>query len=556
MRAKQRRIFNSILAVVVLFGLAGFYSSQGLAWQDLLPLKSSVTHGAAAQTPVGGYGVSAAHPLAVEAGMEILERGGNAVDAAVAVSYVLAVVEPYASGIGGGGAALVFPAGSTRPQVYDYREAAPLSGRMPGSFAGVPGFVAGMDRMHREHGRLEMEEVLEPALRLAEEGYAANQSLSDRLEANRYYLPVRSLPHFYPYGMPVRPGDKVRQLELAATIRAIRDGGPDAFYQGEIAAAIAAGSGGLSLEDMRGYSVIKAEPASAAFGGYTVYTAPAPMGGIALLQVLQMAELLQLEQHLPGSAAYIDLLTSMIKRSYYDRRENIGDPRYIYVPAEELTSREYARKMALEISADRFGGRLDDFIIEDTPADFEDHDNTTHFVIVDKEGTMVSATNTISQFFGSGVYVKGFFLNNQLKNFSTSAGSPNLIEPGKRARSYISPTILAEDGRPVLGIGTPGGNKIPMAIVQAILQLTRYGLPLDEAIAAPRFFIEDKSVIYLEKDLPAAEKEALRARGYTVIIYDAPMAYGGLYAIHIDYENDRIYAVADPRRSGTASVNN
>ena len=126
MRAKQRRIFNSILAVVVLFGLAGFYSSQGLAWQDLLPLKSSVTHGAAAQTPVGGYGVSAAHPLAVEAGMEILERGGNAVDAAVAVSYVLAVVEPYASGIGGGGAALVFPAGSTRPQVYDYREAAPL----------------------------------------------------------------------------------------------------------------------------------------------------------------------------------------------------------------------------------------------------------------------------------------------------------------------------------------------------------------------------------------------------------------------------------------------
>ena len=553
MRAKQRRIFNSILAVVVLFGLAGFYSSQGLAWQDLLPLKSSVTHGAAAQTPVGGYGVSAAHPLAVEAGMEILERGGNAVDAAVAVSYVLAVVEPYASGIGGGGAALVFPAGSTRPQVYDYREAAPLSGRMPSSFAGVPGFVAGMDRMHREHGRLEMEEVLEPALRLAEEGYAANQSLSDRLEANRYYLPVRSLPHFYPYGVPVRPGDTVRQPELAATIRAIRDGGPDAFYQGEIAAAIAAGSGGLSLEDMRGYSVIKAEPASAAFGGYTVYTAPAPMGGIALLQVLQMAELLQLEQHLPGSAAYIDLLTSMIKRSYYDRRENIGDPRYIYVPVDELTSRDYARKMALR--SPRIAVTLDDFIIEDTP-DFEDHDNTTHFVIVDKEGTMVSATNTISQFFGSGVYVKGFFLNNQLKNFSTSAGSPNLIEPGKRARSYISPTILAEDGRPVLGIGTPGGNKIPMAIVQAILQLTRYGLPLDEAIAAPRFFIEDKSVIYLEKDLPAAEKEALRARGYTVIIYDAPMAYGGLYAIHIDYANDRIYAVADPRRSGTASVNN
>ena len=211
LRTRARRMINSILAMAVLCGLAAVYLSQGLTWQDVLPFKQPFTRSAAAQTPVGGYGVSAAHPLAVEAGLEIMEKGGNAVDAAVAVSYVLAVVEPYASGIGGGGAALVFPAGSPRPQVYDYRETAPLSGRMPASFAGVPGFVAGMDLLHREHGRLPLEDILEPALRLAEEGFAANQSLNSRLEANRHYLPVRSLAHFYPGGNPVRAGEIVRQ---------------------------------------------------------------------------------------------------------------------------------------------------------------------------------------------------------------------------------------------------------------------------------------------------------------------------------------------------------
>ncbi len=556
MRTRARRIFNSILAVVVLCGLAAVYLSQGLTWRDLLPFKLPLAHGVAAEMAVGSYGVSAAHPLAVAAGLEIMEKGGNAVDAAVAVSYVLAVVEPYASGIGGGGAALVFPAGSQRPQVYDYRETAPMSGRLPASFAGVPGFVAGMDLLHREHGRLPLEDILEPALRLAEEGFAANQSLSSRLEENRYYLPVHSLPHFYPDGNPVRPGEIVRQPELASTIRAIRDGGPDAFYRGHIAANIVAKSGGLSLEDLESYTVSKRVPVSAHFGDYRVYSAPAPMGGLTLLQILQMAEILQLQRCQPESADYIDLLTNIIKRAYYDRRENIGDPEYIYVPVEKLVSREYARQMALEISADRFGGRLDDFVIEDTPADLENHDNTTHFVVVDKEGTMVSATNTISQFFGAGIYVDGFFLNNQLKNFSTTAGSPNLIEPGKRARSYISPTILAREGRPVLGIGTPGGGKIPMAMAQVIMQLVGFGHSLEEAIAAPRYFLEGSSVIYLEHDLPAAEKEELRDRGYTVIIYNAPMAYGGLYAIQIDYENDRIYAVADPRRSGAAAIRN
>lgn len=556
MRNKPRRILNSILAVIVLFGLTWVYGSQGLTWRDLLPLKAGRFQSASAQSPAGGYGVSAAHPLAVEAGLEILEQGGSAVDAAIAVSYALAVVEPYASGIGGGGAALLFPADARRPLVYDYRETAPLSGEMPPSYAGVPGLVAGMAQMHEEHGVLEMKEILQPALRLAEEGFAANQSLNSRLEANQYYLPVRDLPHFYPGGTPVRAGERVIQPELAATLRAIQEHGPAAFYQGQIAAHIAAQVSGLTLNDLRSYSVLESAPLSADYGDYRVYAAPAPMGGITLLQILQMAEILQLERYPHQSADYFDLLTNVIKRSYYDRRDNIGDPGYIYVPSAELAGREYARDMALEISADRFGGRLDDFVIEDTPADLEDHDNTTHFVVVDKEGAMVSVTNTISQFFGSGVYVDGFFLNNQLKNFSSSAGSPNLIEPGKRARSYISPVILAKDGRPVLGIGTPGGNRIPMVMAQAIISLIRYGDSIEEAIARPRYYLEDRNVLYLEKDIPAAEKEVLRARGYTVIVYDAPMTYGGLYAIYIDYEKDQMYAVADPRRTGAASVRN
>lgn len=496
-----------------------------------------------------GYGVSASHPLAVKVGMDVLENGGNAVDAAVAISYALGVVEPYGSGIGGGGAMLVLEDGSKKAVAYDYREVAPLTGEIPPSYAGIPGFVKGMEVIHEDFGSLPMEDLIQPSIDLARNGFVADSYLNERLRAAAYRMPVKDLPHLYPGGEPIKVNKLLKQPELAETLTLIKKKGSNAFYTGEISEDILRKVQTFTAVDLKNYSVMKFDAVTGKFGELEVFSAPPPVSGTSLIQSLQMAEILNLESTKTNKADFMHLTSEIIKTVYQDRLQTIGDPTFYNGYNQEILSMEYSEKLAKGISVDRLS---DNYEINDSIADLEDHDNTTHFVVVDKEGTMVSATNTLGNFFGSGVYVDGFFLNSQLSNFSMSAKSINKAEPGKRPRSFISPTILRNDEY-LMGIGSPGGKRIPMVIAQVILRHTYFDEPIQDAIDAPRFYAE-KNRIYVEKGYPKTVLDELRSRGYNITLKDSATFFGSVQTIIVDKEKNVIYGGADTRRNGVWQV--
>ncbi|MDQ0338516.1 gamma-glutamyltranspeptidase/glutathione hydrolase [Caldalkalibacillus uzonensis] len=500
----------------------------------------------------GGFGVSAAHPLAVEAGMNILEQGGNAVDAAIAVSYVLGVVEPYGSGIGGGGVMLVHPADGREPQTFHYREVAPFSGNMPKQGVGIPGLVQGMEHVHQAYGSMPMDELMEPAIRLAEEGFQIDRLLAERLALYQSYLSGEDLSHFYPAGEPLKTGDTLKQPELAATLKRIRDEGAEAFYEGETAEHIAKRIRGITAADLKQYRVREGEPVQGTFGEYEVLATDSPTAGITLIQALQMAEAFDLDQLLKEQENYIHLLGEIAHQVYADRLQYIADPAFVDVPAEELISDDYVSYLVQGITK----GELSSYPADQTPADQEDHQNTTHFVIVDQDGMMVSATHTLSQFFGSGVYVDGFFLNNQLKNFSENEASLNAPEAGKSPRTYITPVIITKEGKPVLGIGTPGGKRIPLMLVQVLINWLYGGQHLQQAIEQPRFYVEDQ-VVYVEEHMAREVISALQNRGYNINYrrMNSPFYFGGIQALYVD-EGGQVHGGADSRRGGSWQATN
>ncbi|SDJ89183.1 gamma-glutamyltransferase [Natronincola ferrireducens] len=543
-----RKVAFTVLMVFV-FGIVNYgVMYEGLAYDDFQVYAPSILE--EQESPLIGYGVSAAHPLAVEAGMKVLEKGGTAVDAAIAVTYVLSVVEPYGSGIGGGGAMLIYPSDDQEPVVFDYRETMPLSGEMPYKAIGIPGLVKGMEAVHGAFGSIEMAQLIDPAIQLAEEGFEVNKILADRIRLAAYRMPVSQLPHFYPRGKAIEKGAILKQSELANTLRILQKEGADAFYKGKIAKAIVGGVKGIEATDLEEYRVEEKEPAKGEFGGYEILSGGAPLGGISLIQSLTMAEMLGFNNDTYDTADFIHLVYEVTKKSYRDRLLYIGDPNFVDVPVDKLLDEEYLTKKAKEITKNNITRGYELF---DTPADQGNHNNTTHFVVVDGDGMMVSATHSLSQFFGSGQYVDGFFLNNQLRNFALSNSSPNRVEGGKRPRSFIAPTILTKDGNPVLGIGTPGGTNIPILLTQTIMRIVKMKENVQQAIEAPRFYF-DGDVIYLEGDISYLDRKKLTDLGYKIVVSQPTLAYGGVHALYIDYENSTIEGGADARRGGTAEV--
>ncbi|MFG6147356.1 gamma-glutamyltransferase family protein [Halobacillus sp. B23F22_1] len=545
----QNKILITVLSVIVAGGMWFYYKVEGVS-PELAIFNQSDTQ--ADREPVKtdeGYGVSASHPLAVEAGMEILEKGGSAADAAVTVSYVLSVVEPYGSGIGGGGETLYHPADG-EPTTYVYNENAPLNGEMPEDNVGLPGFVKGMETLNADLGNLEMSELIQPAIDIAEEGFAVDKSLHSRLKAAQYRMPISDLPHLYPGGTPVNPGVEIKQEALADTLKVIRDGGAESFYNDQLGQHFLANTSGHTEQDLTQYEVKTAAPATGSFAGYDVITAPPPFGGTTLIQSLNMVEDLELEKAAANDHDYIHLLGEVIKRSYNDRLSNISDPEFNQINVDEMTSDAYAAQLGEDISLSDLS---EDYEINDSPADEADHANTTHFVIIDKEGNMASTTNTLSNFFGSGKFVDGYFLNNQLSNFSETPGSVNAPEPGKSPRSYTSPTILAKDGQPVMGIGTPGGKRIPMMITDVLTRHLLLDEPLEDVVEAPRFYVEEEEVIMEEAFADNLDDEViqqLQAKGYTMDTYNSDQFYGAIHSLVIDREEGLMYGAADSRRAG------
>lgn len=494
-----------------------------------------------------GYGVSANHPLAVDTGMAVLEYGGNAVDAAVAISYVLGVVEPQGSGIGGGGEMIIYNEQDDKRLVHRYREMAPYSEETKVDDFGIPGFVQGMEDIIELEGSLSHGDLLETAIAYAESGIRLNEDLAERLAGAAYRIDKEAASAFFDDGVPLKEGDLLVQTELAETLKTIRDEGADGFYRGDLTEAITENRN-VSVTDFEDYETEQMEPVSGEFEGYTIYSAPPPLAGVTLIQMLQMISESIDEFEDKGDSGRIQLLGEITKQAYEKRLTDIGDPAFEEI-AENLTSIEYAREMLEEIDLDH-PFKSDN--LNDTEAEEEDYAHTTHFVVVDEEGTMVSATNTLTNFFGSGDYVHGFFLNNSLSNFSLNPSSINSYKPGKRARSFTAPTILAKEDE-MIGIGSPGGRRIPAALSQVLYHFGVEGLSLQEAVDKPRFYMENANVM-IESAFTEETKQRLRDKGYQLIEWQSPHYFGGVQALMWEQLEDgeiRIEGAADKRRSGS-----
>jgi gamma-glutamyltranspeptidase/glutathione hydrolase len=495
-----------------------------------------------------GYGVSSSNPIAVQVGIEVLENGGNAVDAAIAVSYALGVVEPYGSGIGGGGGMLILPGDPDKePTFFDYRETSPASENSRGR-VGVPGFVKGMDVIHKQYGQKEMTDLIDPSIELADEGFEVGRQLSERLAGAAYRMPVNELPNFYPGGSAIQEGEELKQPELAETLQLIQEEGSDAFYQGQIVKKIASEVPGIKESDLKSYSVKERKPVYGEFSGYEVISAPPPFSGITLIQSLQMAEMLNIEEAAEDVTDFTHLIGEISKRANSNRLKNIGDPAFSEVDVDELTEKDYSERLSKDISLEELS---DKYRLEGEDAE-EEHISTTHFVVTDKEGTVVSVTNTLSNFFGTGKNVDGFFLNNNLENFNEKSSSPNFYEPGKKSRTFTAPTILRSEDE-IIGIGTPGGSRIPMMLTEVLVRHLKFNEPLQDAIETPRFSV-DNDHIYTEIQYPVGVQKELKGMGYDVEMNSSPLHYGGIQALVIDKSENIIFGGADPRREGTWMV--
>ncbi len=460
--------------------------------------------------------ISSNHELASAAGIEILKAGGNAVDAAVAVGYALAVTHPEAGNIGGGGFMIIRLANGTVSAI-DYRERAPAAATrdmflgpdgnatrasVVGHLAsGVPGAVAGMSEAHARHGRLPLAQVMQPAIRLAEEGFVVDSVLARSLDSNRDLIEqFDGREVFFPGGRLPAVGSTLRQPRLARTLRMIADDGPDAFYRGEIAQMIAremrrgGGGGGLiTEEDLAEYRAIWREPIRSRYKEYTLLgMPPVSSGGVAMAQAFNMLEALD-SIPAPGTAVHAHLLAETFKRVFIDRNTLLGDPAFVDIPLDRLVSREYGRELAAEISrvrASRVPAPLPGLL---------EGAHTTHYSIVDADGNAVSTTTTINDLYGSGVFVLegGFFLNNEMDDFTARPGVPNIfglvqgeanaVAPGKRMLSSMTPTIVIDGGGDVLlVVGARGGPRIITSTAQIVLNVLEHGMTLADAMAASR----------------------------------------------------------------------
>ncbi len=456
--------------------------------------------------------------LASEAGLRILRQGGNAIDAAVAVGYALAVVDPCCGNIGGGGF-MTIHLKDGRDTFINFRETAPAKATetmyldaagkpVPGASlygylaAGVPGTVMGLERALKEYGRLPRATVMADAIRLARDGFVLTRADTDILQAktDRFAKdPVARRIFLRRDGSPWRPGDRLVQTDLAATLARIAKGGPDAFYKGPIAAAVAkasAANGGiLTAQDFAGYTATEGPPLTCSYRGYVLVSSPPPSsGGTTICEILNILEGYDMAALGFRSAQSVHYMVEAMRHAYLDRNTFLGDPAFVKNPLDRLLSKDYAAQLRAKIPADRPTPSA-----EVVPGS-EPHEKaeTTHYSVLDAEGNAVSVTYTINGAFGATVIAPGtgFFLNDEMDDFTIKPGVPNLfglvqgkanaIAPGKRPLSSMSPTLVTKDGKVFLVVGSPGGSRIITITLETVMNVIDYGMAPQEAVDAPR----------------------------------------------------------------------
>ena len=517
---------------------------------------------------------------ATEAGYSILKKGGNAVDAAVAVGFALAVTLPRAGNIGGGGFILIYNEKKGKVFSIDYRSAAPKSStsdlflngdkvvRFGHLVNAVPGSVAGLLKAHDDHGTLPISELLQPAIRLAREGFEVSYDLNFVLDWGRESMVVNeaSKRKFYESDEePIKVKSNFKQPNLAKTLQKISEQGKDVFYQGEIAKWISDESlsnGGLiTLEDMASYRAKDRDVIETFYRGYRIVSMPpSASGGLVLLQTLNILENFNLKSFGHNSAKTIHLLSEAMQRAYADRAEYHGDPDFYEVPVKALLSKKYSLKLSKEISENR---TPDGQIFEGDLKKYDESPDTTHFSIIDAEGNAVSNTYTLGSSFGSGVTIKkgGFLMNNQMRNFSHFYGQEdaeygdseaNRLQPGKRMISTQTPTLVFKpNGELMMILGSPGGGRIPNIITQVISNIIDHEMSFTEAVIAPRINQRLEGKLQLETGFSPDTIELLKQRGHEP---EASTTMGSVQAIFLDNKN--IYGVADTRRPGALAKGN
>ncbi|HJR65009.1 MAG TPA: gamma-glutamyltransferase [Gemmatimonadaceae bacterium] len=521
--------------------------------------------------------VSSNDSLASLAGVEILRRGGNAVDAAVAVGFALAVTYPEAGNLGGGGY-MVIRMADGRTAALDYRERAPRAATrdmysqtyasipkasLVGHLAsGVPGAVAGMVEAHAKYGVLPLADVIAPAIRLADSGFTVDSALARSIAGARDLLTAYAGDTiFVPNGVPLAQGGRLIQPDLANTLRRIAQSGAPGFYEGETARLLVEemrrGGGIITEEDLRDYRPTWRGALEGSYRGYQLITMPpSSSGGVTTMETLNILETVP---DLPpfGSAAYTHLLAEAFRRAFIDRNTKLGDPDFVSIPILRLTSDTYARELAATIDPARatVTGTFDSAARES--------DHTTHYSVVDAAGNAVSTTTTINELYGSGVFIPGagFFMNNEMDDFATRPGEPNLfglvqgesnaIAPGKRMLSAMSPTIVLDSaGAVVLVLGGRGGPRIISSTLQVIVNVIDHGMSLADALAAPRIHHQawPDTLRYEQDGLTPAVVDSLRAMGHAV---SAGRAAGLVKAI-MRAPGGGWHGAYDPRTSGGA----
>ena len=524
--------------------------------------------------------VASAHPLASAVGVAVMKKGGNAVDAAIATQLALAVVYPGAGNIGGGGF-MVARLANGETVTLDYREMAPgaahrdmyldaqgnvipdksLRGHLS---SGVPGTVAGLFESMK-YAKLPFNELIEPAIQLAEKGFVITEreasSLNGLQEALRKYNTVTSA---FQKTVPWITGDTLVQTDLANTLKRISDNGAAGFYEGETARLIVEemkrGSGIISYEDLKSYKAKWRAPHSFNYKGYTIVSMPMPSsGGVLLHQMLKMVEGKPLASYGHNSAQAVQLMTEAERRAYADRGQYMGDADFYKVPVAKMVSDDYIMNRMKDYDADKAGSST---MVKPGQIPVQESEETTHLSVIDDEGNAVAVTTTLNDGYGSKTVVggAGFLLNDEMDDFSVKPGVPNMygavggeanaIAPGKRMLSSMTPTIVLKDGKPYLVVGTPGGTTIPTSVYQTIVNIIDFNLSTDDAVNKPKFhhqWLPDE--ILIEKSFPYPTREALKKMGYKL---NERGAIGRTEVIRV-LPNGRFEAVADSRGDDAAA---
>jgi gamma-glutamyltranspeptidase / glutathione hydrolase len=545
--------------------------------------------------PVSGQSVRAENGMVVSAsgdasriGCNVLQRGGNAVDAAVATAFALAVTWPEAGNIGGGGFMMIHPGDSSPAVCIDYRETGPGAvtstmfenddRRHTRKMVGVPGTVRGLALAHQKYGRLPWRELVLPAAELAKNGFDVDAELASSTNRVLASLPEPPAPEFAelrrvygkPGAGPWKPGDRMVLKDLAATFRCIANEGPDAFYTGKIADQIIdemqRGDGIMTKADLDQYEAKVRQAIRGRYRGYDILGPPPPSsGGICLIQMLNVLENFDLRSHARHSARNMHIIAEAMRRAFRDRATHLGDPDFVSIP-EHLTDKAYARRLASKI--DMYAATSSESLAGEIELAPESTD-TTHFSVIDSDGMAVSNTYTLEASWGARIVVRGggFLLNNEMGDFNRKPGStdrkgaigtiPNRITPHKRMLSSQTPVIVTREGRVVLLTGSPGGRTIINTVLAVLLNVLEFGMDLPASVACPRlhhqWFPDELIFEGLNEDRYSAAVDQLRAMGHSLKLPAGNGQQGDAHSIWVDLETGMLCGMADQRRGGKAA---